>query len=58
MTTETWAAVSMTEEEWTDLEDTLNGYFAPGYARARYVFGSSGVAWVDTSDVVTSWSAV
>lgn len=58
MTTETWAAVSMTEEEWTDLEDTLNGYVAPAYMRARYVFGSSGVSWGDVSDVVTTWSAV
>lgn len=56
MTTETWAEVSVNSETWTDVRDGANGYVAALYVLPVYVFGTSGVAWSETSDENTTWT--
>jgi hypothetical protein len=58
MSGETWTEVSAVADGWTNLEDTNNGYVAANYVAVRYVMGSSGVTWSDSSTAATTWSDV
>ena len=56
MSGETWTEVSSVSENWTDVEDSLNGYVVAEYVVSRYVSGTSGVVWTSTDDAETVWA--
>ena len=58
MSGETWTEVSAVADGWTNLEDTNNGYVVASYVAVRYVMGSSGVTWSDSSTAATTWTDV
>lgn len=58
MSGETWSDIAAESDAWIEVADGLNGYVAPAYMVARYVSGTSGVTWSDSSDATTTWTAV